>query len=240
MKVLVVAHQERARFGVLAEAVAAKGDELDRWDIYADAKSRPAFDDYAAVVLLGGNMHVDDDTASPWLPVERALVRRCLAAGRPILGLCFGAQLLAHVTGGVVRRAEVPELGWHEVRLTDDAAADDLFATGPARMRAFQWHVDEFSVPARHVTLARSARCDQAFRVGRAAWGLQFHPEFPPETISEFIERQRASKQVRLQENDLDRIRHEMLRHSDAWKRVGRDLLARFLDIAQARALARG
>ena len=94
-----------------------------------------------------------------------------------MLGVCLGAELLAEAGGGEVRRAPAPEIGWHTVELTDDAATDPVLGGLPLSFEAFQWHSYEFALPPGATELARSDVCSQAFRLGDSSWGIQFHAE---------------------------------------------------------------
>jgi GMP synthase-like glutamine amidotransferase len=124
---------------------------------------------YDAIVFFGAVWSVyDEDTIGSWIGDEIAVARSAMDLGVPVLGICFGGQMLAAAVGGSVSRAPAPELGWSMV----DSAAPGLIDGGPW----FQWHFDRFTVPAGVPVLARSALADQAFRVGRTL-GLQFHPE---------------------------------------------------------------
>jgi GMP synthase-like glutamine amidotransferase len=132
---------------------------------------------YGAFLVFGGAMHVDQEDL-PRLAGRRAAppaATRCRRA--PVLGVCLGGQLLAKALHGHVRRLPSPEIGWVDVELTPEAEADPVFSALPARFPSFQWHLYHFEQPEGAVPLARSARCLQAFRAGRAAWGVQFHPE---------------------------------------------------------------
>ncbi|WP_165949449.1 type 1 glutamine amidotransferase [Kribbella turkmenica] len=136
--------------------------------------------EYAALILLGGGMLPDADDASPWLPAERALLRRTTEDGQvPVLGICLGAQLLAHTFGGEVRgKHGLPEKGVTELNLLPGAETDPLLASLPTTVRAVESHQDQITrLPAGAVPLMSSERCrHQMLRIGRS-WGVQFHPE---------------------------------------------------------------
>ncbi|MDF2144901.1 type 1 glutamine amidotransferase [Knoellia sp. p5-6-4] len=155
-------------------------DGLDVTEVDGDDLHANDLDGAHGLVLLGGGYLPDDDATAPWLPRERALAAWALAHGTPLLGICLGAQLLAHVAGGrVVRDHGVPERGSCRVALTPDAVSDPLFGGLPAEFPAIQNHRDQVvDLPRGAVLLATSEVCRvQAFRVGAAAWGVQFHPE---------------------------------------------------------------
>ena len=123
--------------------------------------------DYAFVASLGSK-HSPNDTHVPAVVAELALIERAVANDVPVLGLCFGGQVLAHVLGGTIEAAPRPELGWREIE-TDDPA---LIPPGPWLV----WHYERFTTPPGAVELARTADAVQAFRHG-AHLGTQFHPE---------------------------------------------------------------
>jgi GMP synthase (glutamine-hydrolysing) len=152
---------------------------LDMVEVRGDAVPA-APDGFDGVVLLGGGLLPDDDARAPWLPAERELARRAVAARVPLLGICLGAQVLAVATGGAVRGDHGrPERGSCRVSLCAPASTDALFAGSPDEFRMIQNHRDQITgLPDGAVRLAESDACPvQAFRVGERAWGVQFHPE---------------------------------------------------------------
>ncbi len=132
----------------------------------------------AGLVVLGGPMNVDEVNKFPYLAREVEWIRQAVAAELPLLGICLGSQLLAKALGAKVYPNAVKEIGWYEIELQPAASDDVLFAGSAARETVFQWHGDTFDLPpgAVHLALGRECR-HQAFRYGRAAWGLQFHIE---------------------------------------------------------------
>lgn len=143
---------------------------------------------YSALVVLGGAMNAYADDEAGWLPELRALMAEAVRTELPTLGVCLGGQLLAVATGGRVSPAENPEYGAQLVAKRQAAATDPLFRELPITPDVLQWHVDEVSeLPPGAVLLAASPVCEvQAFRVGRLAWGIQFHIETTPEIVTEW------------------------------------------------------
>lgn len=135
----------------------------------------------AGLLVLGGQMSAYDDEVAPWLPAVRNLVATAVAADVPMLGICLGAQLLAVACGGKVEVAAAPgrESGVIDVRWRPEAAADPLVAGLPDPFPGPSMHADAVvDLPAGATWLASSGTYPyQAFRVGQAAWGVQFHPE---------------------------------------------------------------
>ncbi|MFI2487786.1 type 1 glutamine amidotransferase [Promicromonospora kroppenstedtii] len=154
-----------------------------------------SLDGFGGVVLLGGGFMPDDDAGHPFLARERALTEHALAYGVPLLGLCLGGQLLAHVTGGgVTARSGETERGMCALRVLPDAADDPVFGDLPGAPDGPLWMIENHedsvtALPPSATLLVTSDVCrTQAFRVGEAAWGLQFHPEARPERIATWDE----------------------------------------------------
>jgi len=232
MKVLAVVHGDEVRSGVFADRIAAGGHELEEWSIArSPAPSRPP-EAYDAAIVFGGSMHADEEETHPWLRDEDALLRGFLAVGTPVLGVCLGAQLVAKAAGAWVGRASEPEIGWHKVELTAAADSDPVFANLPRRFHALQWHYYAFEVPGSGVELARSPVCSQAFRLGKLAWGVQFHPEVTLAMVEQWLEEP--------EEVDFDReaLRRETHERIEAWNALGRELCSGFLGAVERLRLA--
>lgn len=153
----------------------------------------PDLEGLAGLVLLGGGFVPDDDGRHPWLAHERSLVSRALTEEVPILGICLGGQILAHVAGGsVTSQSGEAERGMCGLRVLPSAASDPVFA--PLADVEPLWMIENHrdsvtALPSGAELLVTSTVCQmQAFRVGRSAWGLQFHPEVPPERIADWDE----------------------------------------------------
>jgi GMP synthase-like glutamine amidotransferase len=132
------------------------------------------------LMVLGGAMGATDDEKAPWLLSVREMLAKTVLGGLPVLGICLGAQMLASACGGrVEKRASGVELGLSEIELTEVARDDTLFSAVASPAEAVQWHNDDVTeLPLGAVVLASSASCRvQAFRIGKLAWGVQFHPE---------------------------------------------------------------
>jgi GMP synthase-like glutamine amidotransferase len=141
---------------------------------------------FAAVIAMGGPMSVNDDLR--WLPAEKRLIADAISADIPYFGTCLGAQLLAAALGARVVKDGPPEYGLQPVSITPEGAGDPLFAGLPESLSVFQWHGETFELPAGGICLARSDDYpNQAFRIGRRAYGLQFHLEVTPELLDTWL-----------------------------------------------------
>ena len=151
-------------------------------------ENMPPMDSFDWLMVMGGSQHAWDEQNNPWLRAEKALLKDALAAGKIILGICFGAQLLAEALGGNTFPNRYKEIGWHEVSLNRAGRASWLFENIPPTFVSFHWHSDHFSLPRSCTTLAYSeATENQAFVCdGRPLVGLQFHPEYTRQMVRYF------------------------------------------------------
>jgi GMP synthase (glutamine-hydrolysing) len=147
----------------------------------------PEVRDVSALIVMGGAMGANDDLRHPFLYDLKIFIRQVVSAGIPCLGICLGGQLLATALGARVESNRWEELGSLPVALTAAGCSDELFAGMPVEFETFQWHHDSFDIPVGGVLLASSSACiNQAFRVGSAAWGIQFHPEVTEQIIRDW------------------------------------------------------
>ncbi|MEA4855706.1 type 1 glutamine amidotransferase [Solidesulfovibrio sp.] len=166
--------------GSIKPWAAAKGYAIGTTSFFAD-EAPPPVSDYDMLVVMGGPMGVYDEKDHPWLAGEKKAIEAAVGAGKPVLGICLGAQLLSVALGGTVTRNPVPEIGWFKVDMTPEGLAEPVFAGFPPSYYAFHWHGDTFSLPPGAVHAAGSAACaNQAFVYGHKVVGLQFHLETQP------------------------------------------------------------
>ena len=235
MRALAIVHQPDAGPGVFADPFRSRGIALDQW-LIAEADSAPEDPfEYDAVLTFGGAMHVDQEDRHPWLGAEKTLLAELLHRETPLLGVCLGAELLAEAAGAAPRRMSAPEIGWHEVSLTDAGAEDPIVGPLAPGFVGFQWHSYESPLPPSAVGLAQSPACLQAYRVNETAWGIQFHAEVSTKDVEAWIDDYHSDEDAVGIGLDPESLRAETRRRIAAWNETGARLCNRFLDAAAQR-----
>ncbi|GAB3750686.1 type 1 glutamine amidotransferase [Lysobacter olei] len=187
-RLLVFQHVAAEPLGTLDPLIRRRGHRIRFKNFERHPDTQPNVDRYRGLIVLGGPMNVEDHTHRAHLLTEMRAIERMLELGRPVLGICLGAQLLAHVLGAPVQRHPTPEIGWHRLQLTDAGKADPVLAPLGEAAPVFQWHRYSFQVPPGAKHLARTDDCEpQAFRHGDNAYGFQFHLEMDQALIERWL-----------------------------------------------------
>jgi GMP synthase (glutamine-hydrolysing) len=169
----VVRHVHFEDLGAFAPVLERHGYQIGYVDAGLDALPADGAD---LLVVLGGPIGAYEDDLYPFLGDELALIQRRLAKGRPVLGICLGAQLIARALGAKVYPGPAKEIGWSKLTLTDAGRAGPLASLEDVAM--LHWHGDTFDLPPGAVRLASTPVCaNQAFSVGDHVLAFQFHPE---------------------------------------------------------------
>ena len=184
MRVHVLQHVPFEGLGSILAWCQARGAQIT-FTTFFDDPELPDLAEVDLLVVLGGPMSVNDEAELPWLVGEKRFVADALRLGKPVLGICLGAQLMAAALGSRVYPGPDKEIGWHPIHGTQ--AADGHFSF-PAQIDVFHWHGETFDLPDGAVRLASSAACaNQAFGFGERALALQFHLETTPESADAII-----------------------------------------------------
>ena len=219
----VLAHEPETGLGAFAERL--EENDVSYEVLCTTTGVLPDYRGFDGTIALGGSLGVHDArllAAHDW-------VRAAVLAGQPYLGVCLGGQLLASALGARVARGR-PEVGVHDVYLTDAAERDPLFAGLPARLQVLGWHGDSFDLAPGAVPLAGSVLCTyQAFRFGPAAYGLQFHPEVRVDDLARW--RQVAGYRALASRtgSDFDYLAIALRRATPALDALAKQLLGRWL-----------
>jgi GMP synthase (glutamine-hydrolysing) len=232
MRILSIVHQRDAGPGVFDEAITAHGAEHDQWLIAEDDSPPDEPYGYDAVMTFGGAMNCDQENKYAWLRPEKELLAELLHRETPLLGVCLGSQLLAEAAGAPPERLATPEIGWHEVGVSLEAADDPLLAPLAPRFTAFQWHSYAAPLPPDATLLAESAASLAAFRIGDLAWGIQFHAEVTAEDAERWTADYRSDPDAVRIGLDPDALRKDTRAAIGSWNELGRGLCGRFLDAA--------
>lgn len=187
MRVLVVENYGNTGLGQMRTALAEAGAQIDIRRAYLGEALPLRADEHDAAIVLGGGQNALDDEAYPYIPALLELMRDFARSDKAVLGICLGSQLLARAFGARNQLGGATEFGWQQVALTDAAGEDAVLSVLPKDFPIFQWHDDTFSLPEGAVRLATNPTAEnQAFRIGRAAYGIQFHFEADRKLVREW------------------------------------------------------
>jgi GMP synthase-like glutamine amidotransferase len=218
MRVLAVIHSHDAGPELFAEVLAEDGHELVVWDIRTQGAPPQDFD---AVMVFGGDQNVGEEVEYPWLHEEYDALRRWVDGGTPLLGVCLGAQTMAHALGAPVGPARETLAGFYETSLTDAGAADPVVGVLPRRFEAFNANGYAFEAPPGATPLAEGPVL-QAFRIGEKAWALQFHPEIRREHVLTWFQDDTTPRTP-------EEIAAQLDEKLDEWQELGRKVCRAFI-----------
>jgi GMP synthase-like glutamine amidotransferase len=233
---LVLQHIACEPPGVFEDVMVERGIAMNRVEL-DEGEPLPRRGSFDAIVAMGGPMSVNDEDDHPWLAAEKALIGAEVRAGTPFFGACLGVQLLAASLGARVHPGPAPEVGVLPVTLTAAGRADPVTGVLPAELPGLQWHGDTFELPAGAVLLASSPAYEhQAIRVGRSAYGIQFHVEVTESMAAEWgrVPAYATAAEAVLGAGGIDRLLADFAGRADELQRLARLLFERWLDTACA------
>ena len=235
--ILLVQNDPVETFGLAIRSIESAGVPVVTFDSADRSADRPRLDDLAGVVMFGGTVNVDQVDDHPFLKENRDLTRECVDRTVPYLGICLGAQMLARAMDSPVMAAHVKEVGFEPVRVNVAAASDPLMSVFADGDMVFQWHGDTMQLPEGALLLGTGDRVPtQAYRVGEAAWGLQFHFEIDADELEMWLDEASAFMDIReVWGKSADAIRVEAQAHMAGHERRGAEVFARFARLAAGR-----
>ncbi len=188
MRIHFLQHAECDGPGNIRQILISKDHTQTSTRLYLD-EALPPMQDFDWLIILGGDMGVHDEDRFAWLAREKTFIRAAIKADKRILGICLGAQLIAHVLGAMVQKNQHKEIGWFPVTplagIKETLLSDVIFGS----IQAFHWHQDTFDIPDGAIAIAQSKACPhQGFVYGKRVVGLQFHPEITLKAVGDFFE----------------------------------------------------
>lgn len=195
-KVLVFQHVAHKILGTLNPTLKERKLNMRYVNFERTPEEHPSVQKYNGLIVLGGHMGVYEAEKYRHIKVEMQLIEEALKKDIPILGICLGAQLLAHVLGANVKKSEQKEIGWCDIHMTEEGLKDPLFSHFKPTEKIFQLHGDTFDIPQSATHLASSDLCTgQAFRYNKA-YGIQFHLEVDYPMIMRWLDNPRNQEEM--------------------------------------------
>ena len=176
-RILVIQHNLDDHLNELAAPLIEAGLEIDTWDVENTPPPNTPLAEYDGLISLGAIAGVLEEGEHAWMPIERKLFNQALDLEMPLLGICFGSQLLASVAGAEVYKTPTPEVGWTKVDMLPEASGDPIMGALGKNPDVFHFHYDTFTMPEGTKLYGTTNGINQAFKVGPKAWGVQFHIE---------------------------------------------------------------
>jgi len=229
--ILIIKHIDIEGPGTLGDFLRSQGEPFRIIELGAGEPIPTDPHLFKAVVVLGGPMNVDEEGRFPFLKSENEFIQKILKAGVPYLGICLGSQLLAKAAGARVVKSPVKEIGWYRVQKCQLAKNDRLFDGFCEETPIFQWHGDMFQIPSNGELLASADGCPhQALKVGKNAYGLQFHVEVTDKSIKEWCE-EYCENDLPGREDHAKSMMEDYWKYKQAFDAQARKLYQNFLNI---------
>jgi GMP synthase-like glutamine amidotransferase len=194
--VLIVQHAPHEHPAVVKRTLESQGIQTHLLHCYLGEKY-PSHKEIHGMISLGGPMNANDEANHPWIKDEVKLLRACVLEEQPVAGICLGGQMMARAMGGSVERNSTLELGWFPIEMNDAGLADPITSSAGGNPTVYQWHEDTFHLPEEAILLASSQACPrQAYRIGKKAYGFQFHPEADHQLVNEWLDIEGVEQEI--------------------------------------------
>ena len=180
-------HEPFEGLGLIEEWAISKSFSISSTHFYKN-ESLPRLENIDWLVIMGGSMSVNDEEQLPWLVAEKAFVKSAIDAGKVVLGICLGAQMIANVLGSKIYPNEKKEIGWFPIIWNPEALSNSKFKHIPPILNVLHWHGETYEMPKNALHLAESIACtNQGFLFKEKVIGLQFHLEFNDKSTEEML-----------------------------------------------------
>jgi len=197
LKALILMHAPYEGPGSFGEVLRDSGASVTTVRLYETPDAPLVETEFDLIVSLGGPQNADDVATHSWLARETEMLARAAREGRKVLGICLGAQILARALGATLHLGTAREIGFSPIEVSEEGKGDPILAGLKEAETVMHWHQDTFDLPKGAVQLASSAITpNQAFRLGRHAYGLQFHLEVTPELLAEWLDNSAVRQQL--------------------------------------------
>lgn len=181
-------HVAHEGIGSIEEWIKTEGHSITATRFF-NGEQLPELNDLDWLIIMGGPMNVNDEKDYPWLAAEKKFIRQAIDAGKTVLGICLGSQLVSDALGAKVYKNKEKEIGWFNIELTHSAQTEDLFSDMGSRLKVFHWHGDTFDLPENAIHLASSVACkNQAYVYNDKVLALQFHLEPTQNSLRQMID----------------------------------------------------
>ena len=227
--VLVFQHDPFEDLGIFAAVLEKQGAGCRVIRLFHGEMPAEDWQRIQALIVLGGPMSCYDEEQYPFLRWEKRIIRAAIDEAVPILGVCLGAQLIAAALSTAVYHGPVKEIGWSPISITPHGQVDSLLGYLPEHATVFQWHGDGFDLPSGAIRLASSVNYEnQAFRLGKNIYGLQFHLEVTPRMIERWLD-ERSKDLAQAPYILPDKIRVDTQSYAPTLKYYGERFLSEFI-----------
>ncbi|PAV10454.1 amidotransferase [Methanosarcina spelaei] len=187
MKIHCIQHVKFETLGTIVEWIEERKHSLSTTHLYEN-HNFPSLDNFDLLIVMGGPMNIYEYEKYPWLRKEKIFLKEAISAGKAVLGICLGAQLIADVLKAEVFKNNYKEIGWFPIFTIKPESENPLLKGIPEKFTAFHWHGDTFGLPEEAIRLFESEACkNQGFIYKNRVIGLQFHLEMSNKTIGNVI-----------------------------------------------------
>jgi GMP synthase-like glutamine amidotransferase len=211
LSIQTLTHVPFEGLGCIEEWISANNHSVSFTKLYEEY-TLPAIDTFDWLIIMGGPMGVYDEAIHPWLTDEKAFIKQAIDAGKTIIGICLGSQLIAEILNARVYPNKQKEIGWYDLKMSTDGKDEPILTDFEETFPVFHWHGDTYDLPVGSIRLFSSEIClNQAFLYNKNVLGLQFHFEVTEESMAEMVKHGAQE----LIENDTIQSAHQILSQTD-------------------------